>query len=295
MENISAGKSLSLVVPFYNEERAVAHFFESVVPVMDALPGCAYEFVCVNDGSSDLTLQKLLAAKEKYGERVKIVDLSRNFGKEAALTAGIDFAAGDAVIPIDCDLQDPVELIPELIGKWEEGYEVVLAKRTDRSSDSYLKACTAGLFYRLFNTVSDTAIPENVGDFRLMSRNAVDALKRLPERRRFMKGLFAWIGFRQAVVEYSRKSRVSGRTKFTYPCSRGRGAAGRSFNSAFYFRSVRNIRKSGRKNGREIVASHVLPARRPGGDRAAGLVLYAILPALAAFPGGGRGVGAGIH
>lgn len=216
METAPARKLLSIVVPLYNEERAVPVFFESATAVLDKLAGLSCEFVCVNDGSGDATLEKLLAAREKYGERVKIVDLSRNFGKEAALTAGLDLAGGDAVIPMDCDLQDPVELIPELVRKWEEGYEVVLAKRTDRSSDSYLKSHTAGLFYRLFNLVSDTPIPENVGDFRLLSRNAVDALKRLPERRRFMKGLFAWIGFRQATVEYSRKTRVSGGTKFTY-------------------------------------------------------------------------------
>lgn len=217
MENSSAKKTVSLVVPFYNEETAAAAFFGSAVPVLESLKGYAYEFVCVNDGSSDGTLRELLAAKEKYGARVKIADLSRNFGKEAALTAGLDLAAGDAVVPMDCDLQDPVELIPELVRKWEEGYEVVLAKRTDRSSDSPLKSWTAGLFYKLFNAVSDMPIPENVGDFRLMSRTVADALKRLPERRRFMKGLFAWVGFRQAVVEYSRKGRASGGTKFTYP------------------------------------------------------------------------------
>ncbi len=216
MTNTNTKKKISLVVPFYNEERTVEHFFESVVPEVELVKGYVCEFVCVNDGSADATLEKLLAARRKYGDRIKIVDLSRNFGKEAALTAGIDYASGDAVIPIDCDLQDPVEVIPQLISKWQEGFEVVLAKRVDRSSDSYLKRQTAMLFYRLFNRVSDIDIPENVGDFRLMSRRAVEALKRLPERRRFMKGLFAWIGFKPAVVEYTRQNRVSGKTKFNY-------------------------------------------------------------------------------
>ncbi len=139
---------------------------------------------------------------------------SRNFGKEAALTAGLDEAHGEAVIPIDADLQDPPELIPTLISHWREGYEVVLAKRSDRLSDGFLKRKTAGLFYRLHNHISDTAIPENVGDFRLIDRAVVTALHALPERRRFMKGLFAWVGFKTATVEYARATRVAGKTKF---------------------------------------------------------------------------------
>jgi len=216
MTNTAVPKLISIIVPVFNEEKALDHFFETIIPVLKRLDGYVCEFVCINDGSTDATLEKLLAAKGRYRESIKIVDFSRNFGKEAALTAGIDFAAGDALIPIDCDLQDPVEIIPELIHKWEEGFEVVLAKRIDRSSDSYLKRHTAMMFYKLFNMVSDIDIPENVGDFRLMSRKAIEAIKKLPERRRFMKGLFAWIGFKQAVVEYTRQNRVSGKTKFNY-------------------------------------------------------------------------------
>lgn len=209
-------KLISIVVPFYNEEKTAAHFFEEVVPFLNKLQAYRYEIVCVNDGSHDATAEKLLSARTQYGESVKVVDFSRNFGKEAALTAGIDYASGDAVIPMDCDLQDPVEVISQLLAKWEEGFQVVLAKRVDRSTDSFIKRQTALLFYRLFNSVSDIDIPENVGDFRLMSRPAVEALKRLPERRRFMKGLFAWIGFKPAVVEYVRQNRVAGKTKFNY-------------------------------------------------------------------------------
>lgn len=212
-----AAKSIvSIVVPFYNEGQTIECFFKTLLPVLNGMTGYGYEIVCVNDGSSDNTLAKLLEAKKNYGDAIRIIDLSRNFGKEAALTAGIDKAAGDAVIPIDCDLQDPVEIIVALVAKWKEGYEVVLAKRVDRSSDPYIKRCTSLLFYKLFNKISDIDIPEDVGDFRLMSRSAVEALKTLPERRRFMKGLFAWIGFRPAVVEYVRNKRVSGRTKFNY-------------------------------------------------------------------------------
>jgi glycosyltransferase involved in cell wall biosynthesis len=183
-----------------------------MMPVMEQI-GESFEFVCVNDGSGDATLDVLLSFARR-DSRIKILDLSRNFGKEAALTAAIDHASGDAVIPIDADLQDPPELIPEMVAKWREGYEVVAAKRVDRSSDSFIKRFTAQLFYRFHNKISRPTIPENVGDFRLMDRRVVDALKTLHEYHRFMKGLFAWVGFKTCTLEYTRHSRTAGKSKF---------------------------------------------------------------------------------
>src|SRR5688500_5694246 len=175
---------ISIVCPFYNEERAVGAFFARLVPVLDRL-GEAYEIVCINDGSRDGTLEALLAMRA-LRPHVRVIDLSRNFGKEAALTAGIDAARGDAVIPIDADLQDSPELIARLVQEWKRGFEVVLARRVDRRTDSFAKRLTAFLFYRLHNSISsEPLLPENVGDFRLMDRKVVDAITQLPERRRF--------------------------------------------------------------------------------------------------------------
>jgi glycosyltransferase involved in cell wall biosynthesis len=173
-----------------------------------------FEIICVDDGSRDNTLEQLIAIS-KTDPRVSVLEFSRNFGKEAAMTAGIDATTGDCVIPIDADLQDPPALIAEMIQKWQEGAEVVLAKRIDRSSDSYAKRTTAVMFYRLHNALSHLQIPENVGDYRLMDRVVVDALKQLPERQRFMKGLFAWVGFKTVTIEYSRDARLVGETKFS--------------------------------------------------------------------------------
>lgn len=205
---------LSLVVPFYNEGDAIPAFFARVVPILESVPAASFEIVCVNDGSSDDTLARLLEVS-RYDGRVRVIELTRNFGKEAALTAGIDEAIGDAVIPIDADLQDPPELIPTLVGKWREGAEVVLAQRASRASDTLLKRVTATAYYRVHNFLSDLKIPENVGDFRLMDRAVVNALKQLPERHRFMKGLFAWVGFSTAIVQYERAPRSAGESKFS--------------------------------------------------------------------------------
>jgi glycosyltransferase involved in cell wall biosynthesis len=205
---------ISLVVPFYNESAIVDAFFQAVTPVLGSIADADYEIVCVNDGSTDATLDRLVAACA-INPRVRVIDLSRNFGKEAALTAGIDEAAGAAVIPFDAELQDPPEAIPALVARWREGFDVVLAKRIGRHTDSYAKRGTAALFYRVHNAISDLTIPENAGDFRLMSRQVVDALKQLPESRRFMKGLFAWVGFRTTQIEYTRRLRIGGVSKFS--------------------------------------------------------------------------------
>lgn len=206
---------ISIVIPFYNEGAGVEHFYREISGILNSLDHYQFELVCVDDGSSDNTLSQLIDLSER-DPRVRVIEFSRNFGKEAALTAGIDFTTGDAVIPIDADLQDPPELIGEMLSLWGNGAEVVLAKRVDRSSDSFLKRITATAFYRTHNFLSsESPIPENVGDFRLMDRVVVDALKRLPERQRFMKGLFAWVGFKTATLEYSRNARFAGETKFS--------------------------------------------------------------------------------
>ena len=207
-------KRVSIVVPFHNEAGGVDAFQRELGAALAALPGHAFEIICVDDGSTDGTLDELVALHQRDA-RVRVIELSRNFGKEAALTAGIDAARGDAVVAMDADLQDPPALIQRLVSEWERGADVVLARRTDRSSDSFLKRSTARLFYRLHNSVSSVKIPDNVGDFRLLDRKAVDALKTLPERQRFMKGLFAWIGFKTVAVDYARRSRSSGTSKFS--------------------------------------------------------------------------------
>lgn len=206
--------TLSIIVPMYNEEEALDGFFKRVQRVLQTVTP-SYEIICVNDGSRDLTLARLRQAAER-DDRIKVINLSRNFGKEIALSAGLDHATGDAVIPIDADLQDPPEVIPLMVAKWRAGAKLVLAKRRDRSSDGWLKRITANGAYWLFSKLTHPRIPQNVGDFRLMDRDVVNAIKRLPERSRFMKGLFAWIGYEAETVEYDREARFAGETKWNY-------------------------------------------------------------------------------
>ncbi len=205
--------TLSLVVPVFNEAETVNLFIDRVTQVFEAHPFVSVEFCFVNDGSTDKTLETLLLRQHK-DSRLKIIDLSRNFGKESALSAGLQVAGGEVVVPIDVDLQDPPELILDMIEKWREGYEVVLGRRSNRDSDSWLKRISAEYFYRIYNKIASYKLPENVGDFRLMDRCVVEAIKELPESHRFMKGLFAWVGFRTTYVDYSRPERVAGTTKF---------------------------------------------------------------------------------
>jgi glycosyltransferase involved in cell wall biosynthesis len=205
---------LSVVAPMFNEVENLDYFFERVSSVLKKT-GLSYEIVCINDGSRDGTLAGLLKHREA-NPAIKIIDLSRNFGKDIALTAGLDHAQGSAVIPIDSDLQDPPELIEELLKKWREGYEVIYATRRSRQGESVFKRMSASIFYQLFDHLTDVKMPRNTGDFRLMDRRAVDALKRMPERNRFLKGLFAWVGFRQTAVLYDREKRHAGKTKWNY-------------------------------------------------------------------------------
>jgi len=185
---------------------------EKLIPIMQDIQR-SYEIIFVNDGSTDNTLNVLLKAKSKNSQ-IRILNLSRNFGKEAALTAGLEHAMGEAVIPIDADLQHPPEIIIEFIKKWEDGFDVVVGKRTVRTGEGVIKKLTAKYFYKFHNQISDVEIPYNVGDFRLMSRKVIEALKRLPENQRFMKGLFAWVGFNTAVVEYEQAPRAAGKTSY---------------------------------------------------------------------------------
>ncbi len=205
---------LSVVVPAFNEEEVLPIFHKRITAVLASLD-IDSEIVYVNDGSTDKTMEVLQNIHE-HDRRVAIVDLSRNFGKEIALTAGLDNAKGDAIVVIDADLQDPPELISELIKYWREGYDVVYAKRTRRDGESLLKKVTSYGFYRILQRMSRVKIPEDTGDFRLLSRKAVDALKQLREQHRFMKGLFTWIGYAQKAVPYRRDPRHSGVTKWNY-------------------------------------------------------------------------------
>lgn len=210
----TAAPVLSIVVAAFNEEDVLDLFFARLEEVL-ADVGETYEIVCVNDGSVDRTAEILDAAHAR-DPRIKTIHLARNFGKELALTAGLDHAVGDAVIPLDADLQDPPELIAEFVRLWREGNDVVYAVRNARQTDSWLKRNTAAAFYSMLNRVSNVKIPDNAGDFRLMDRRVIAALKTLRERNRFMKGLFSWVGFKQASVNYERPARAAGRTKFNY-------------------------------------------------------------------------------
>lgn len=215
MNNSSKIPLISIVCPFYNESHGVAEFYFAITAQMDRLASHHFEIICIDDGSTDSTLAQLIALS-KSDKRVRVLELSRNFGKEAALTAGLDVAQGDAVIPIDSDLQDPPGLIARLIETWEvSGADVVLARRIDRSSDGFAKRISATTFYNAHNFMSQIKIPANVGDCRLLSRMVVNALKRLPEKQRFMKGLFAWVGFKTVTIDYVREKRFSGSSKFS--------------------------------------------------------------------------------
>ena len=215
---MSATVELSLIVPVMNEEAAIDAFVARVVPILQKLDDPAarsFEILFIDDGSSDSTLAKIRAANAA-DPRIRALSFSRNFGKEAALSAGLDAARGLAVIPLDVDLQDPPEVIAPMLAKWREGFEVVYGVRDNRETDTLPKRLTADLYYRAHNWLSADKIPEHAGDFRLLDHKVVEVIRRLPERNRFMKGLFAWAGFRQAAVAYHREERKLGTSKFSY-------------------------------------------------------------------------------
>lgn len=210
----SAVPTLSVVVPVFNEQEVLPEFHRRTCAVLDRL-AMHSEIIYVNDGSTDGTLTALIQLRD-LDSRVRIVDLSRNFGKEIALTAGLDHAGSDAVVVIDADLQDPPELIPDLVSRWADGYDVVYAQRMSRDGEGLFKKLTAYMFYRVIRKMSNIDVPPDTGDFRLLSRRAVEALSQLRERHRFMKGLFAWIGYPQIAVPYRRAPRFAGRSKWNY-------------------------------------------------------------------------------
>ena len=207
-------KLISVVAPVYNEEDVIHEFHHRLTAVLSDLQH-EVEVIYVNDGSKDSSLA-LLSSLAAADDRIGVVDLSRNFGKEIAMTAGLDHCRGDAVVVIDTDLQDPPELIVDFIREWEDGFDVVYGRRRSRQGETWLKKKTAQWFYSLIKSVSEVEIPENVGDFRLLSRRALDSLLLLREKHRFMKGLFSWVGYSQKAIDYDRCPRYAGDTKWNY-------------------------------------------------------------------------------
>ncbi|HAJ05161.1 MAG TPA: glycosyltransferase [Chloroflexi bacterium] len=206
----------SIIAPVYNEEETLSEFYNRVLSVMDSLDGLS-ELLLIDDGSTDASLD-LMRGFQQQTSLVRVISFSRNFGHQVAITAGIDYAIGDAVIVIDADLQDPPEVIPELVAQWQEGFELVLAVRSMRKGESWFKRTTASFFYRLINKLTDLHIPKDSGDFRLMDRKVVEALREVREQHRFMRGLSVWVGFRHTQVEYVRNERFAGISK--YPLKR---------------------------------------------------------------------------
>lgn len=208
-------KKISIIAPAYNEQEVLPLFHSEISKIMNGQTDYCWDIIYINDGSSDHTLNILLDIQKEH-KNVVVIDLSRNFGKEIAMSAGLDYTTGDAVVIIDTDLQDPPILILSFIKKWEKGADVVYAKRKERYGETWLKKTTADLFYRMMAKLTRINIPRNTGDFRLMSNEVVSAMNQLREHHRFMKGLFSWVGFYQVSIEYNRDPRLAGRTKFNY-------------------------------------------------------------------------------
>lgn len=211
MEN--AKKLISLVVPCYNEELTVDSFYQKAVPVLESTV-YDFEIIFVNDGSADKTREKLEVLAKK-DERIKVVNFSRNFGQQAAIICGYNYAKGDAVMEADCDLQDPPEIMLEMIKKWEEGYEVVHGRRLKRKGESVFKRATASMYYAFLSKITAVPVPRNTGDFKLYDRKALNALLSMPERDKYIRGLASWVGFKQTFVDYDRPNRTAGETKYT--------------------------------------------------------------------------------
>ncbi|MDF9616797.1 glycosyltransferase family 2 protein [Pseudomonas entomophila] len=206
--------NITLIVPVFNEQDTLERFYYAVREE-PTLQGMTVEILFVNDGSSDAS-ERICAALAARDEWVTVINFSRNFGKESALFAGLEYADGDAMVPIDVDLQDPIALIAQMVQRWQDGADVVLAKRRSRATDTPLKRWSAGLYYRLHNRIASTQIEENVGDFRLLDRKVVEAIRQMPEQQLFMKGVLSWVGFRTDIVEYDRPERAAGNSKFGF-------------------------------------------------------------------------------
>ncbi|KAF6576089.1 glycosyltransferase family 2 protein [Paenibacillus polymyxa] len=208
-------KTITVLIPAYNEEEVIYQLYSRLTKVIDSISGYNFELLFVNDGSKDNTVE-ILKNLGKKDRRISLVDLSRNFGKEVAMIAGLDFSVGDAVVIIDADLQDPPELIVEMIKYWEQGYDDVYAKRATRAGETWFKKWTASSFYKLLQRMSRIPIQENTGDFRLLDRRCIEALKQLRETQRYTKGMFSWIGFNKKEILFNRDSRAAGETKWNY-------------------------------------------------------------------------------
>ena len=206
--------NISIIVPCFNEQDVIDSYYNELTLSVSNLNHIQFEFIFIDDGSTDKTLEKLIKLSSN-SRHVRIIELSRNFGKEAALTAGIDRCDSDAAIFMDADLEHPPEIIEQMITSWEEGFDIVLAKREDRSEESFIKKFTSNNFYKFFNNISDTKIIPDVGDFRLMNKVSLDAVKSLKERQRFMKGILSWVGFKHTTITFKVNKRSKGRTKFS--------------------------------------------------------------------------------
>ncbi len=206
---------ISIVIPMYCEEEVVQECYNRIIEVFKRIENYEYELVCVDDGSKDKTLEILNSIAEK-DKNVKIISFSRNFGHQCAVTAGLRYASGDAVVIIDADLQDPPELIPKMIKMWKQGSDVIYGKRKTREGESKFKLLTAKMFYKTLNALSDVDIPKDTGDFRLVDKKIVDVINSLPEHNKFLRGLFSWVGFEQEALEYERKERFAGKTKYPF-------------------------------------------------------------------------------
>ena len=206
-------KKISVVIPMYFEEKVVNECYNRTKNVLNKLSSYEYEIIFINDGSQDKTLE-LLEKIAKNDNNVKVLSFSRNFGHQAAVTAGLKFTTGDAAVIMDADMQDPPEVIEEMVKLWEEGNEVIYAKRKVREGETKFKLFTAKMFYKMLNSLSDTEIPKDTGDFRLADRKVVDIINQLPEHNKFLRGLFSWVGFKQIPLEYERKERFAGKTKY---------------------------------------------------------------------------------
>lgn len=216
---------LSVVIPMFNEEQGAAECVRRVSKVVEEQLGCRFELIFINDGSSDRTLE-ILRQEKQNNPHVRIIDLSRNFGHQTAITAGIDHANGDAVIVIDGDLQDPPEVFPRLIERWKAGADIVHARRTARHGESALTRIRAAIFYRIMSQISTIDIPIDVGDFRLMSKRVVDQMKSMKEHRRYVRGLATWVGFNQETIDYEREARFAGTPSYTFKTLMGLALSG---------------------------------------------------------------------